>query len=392
MRVSFCTLGCKINQFYTECLKQKNIEEGNDVVSLEEKPDIAYVNTCAVTARAGSEGRKLYRKAKRNAKEVRILGCQAKLFPEDFEEKSYIDEKTLTHNGFKPTSSRTRPYLPIQFGCNNFCTYCIVPYARGKSYSLPINTIIKNTKNLIGNGYREIVLTGINIGNYQYRGKNLKNLLKELLKLDIRIRLTSIMPDCLDWEFIRLFENPHLMPHVHLSQQSGSDKILKRMRRKYVREKTLLVAQQLRKIREEIRLAGDFIVGFPGENQEDFKDTVNLIKKADFSHLHIFRYSQRPYTLASLYPAQVQDSIKKERANILKNLGELQRARFIRKSIGKVYQIIIEENENFGKNWATGMTPNYIKVHFPLNGKKKDIVPVKILKFENGLVYGKTKE
>jgi threonylcarbamoyladenosine tRNA methylthiotransferase MtaB len=392
MKVSFNTLGCKINQFYTECLKQKNIDEGNDVVSIEENPDIAYINTCTVTARAGSESRKLYRKAKRNAKKVRILGCQAKLFPKDFDEKYFIDENTLTQREFKPTSSRARPYLPIQFGCNNFCAYCIVPYARGKSYSLSGDIIIKNTKNLIENGYREVVLTGINIGNYQNGGKNLRDLLKELLKFDIRIRLTSIMPDCLDREFIKLFENQNLMPHIHLSQQSGSNKILKKMQRRYIREKTLLVSQQLRKIRKEMRLAGDFIVGFPGETEKDFDDTVNLIKEADFSHLHVFRYSQRPYTLASLYPVQVKDSIKKERAHKLKELGEFQRAKFIRKNIGKVYEVIIEENENLGKNWATGMTSNYIKVHFPLNGKKKDIVPVKILKFENGLVYGKTEE
>jgi threonylcarbamoyladenosine tRNA methylthiotransferase MtaB len=392
MKISFSTLGCKINQFYTECLKQKHIEDGNDVVSIDEKPDIAYVNTCAVTARAGSEGRKLYRKAKKNAKEVRILGCQAKLFPEDFNEKYYIDENILTHQEFKPTSSRARPYLPIQFGCNNFCTYCIVPYARGKSYSLPEDRIIKNIKDLIDNGYKEVILTGIHIGNYRYKEKGLKELLKELLKFDIRIRLTSITPDCLDNEFIELFENRNLMPHIHLSQQSGSNKILKRMQRKYTRDKTLWLAEKLRDTREEILLAGDFIVGFPGENEEDFNDTVNLIKEATFCHLHIFRYSSRPYTLASLYPQQIQDSVKKERAHKLKELGELQKSKFIRENIGKNYEVIIEESSNAAKKWSTGMTPNYIKVYFPSNGKKKDIVSVKILNFENDFVYGKTEE
>jgi len=392
MKVSFSTLGCKINQFYTECLKQKHIEDGNDVVSIDEKPDIAYVNTCAVTARAGSEGRKLYRKAKRNAKEVRILGCQAKLFPEEFKEKYYIDENILTHQGFKPTSSRARPYLPIQFGCNNFCAYCIVPYARGKSYSLSEDSIIKNIKDLIDNGYKEVIITGIHIGNYRHKNKDLKELLKELLRFNIRIRLTSLMPDCLNYEFLKLFENENLMPYVHLSQQSGSNKILKRMQRKYTRETTLIISKKLREIRKDIRIAGDFIVGFPGENEEDFNDTANLINVANFSHLHIFRYSRRPYTLASLYPAQVQDSVKKERAYKLKELGEFQKSKFIRENIGKVYEVIIEESNNTGKKWATGMTPNYIKVYFPLNGKKKDIVPVKILKFENGLVYGETEE
>jgi threonylcarbamoyladenosine tRNA methylthiotransferase MtaB len=392
MKVSFDTFGCKINQFYTNCLKQKHIKEGDEVVSLKENPDVAYINTCAVTSRAGSESRKLYRKAKKNAQEVRVLGCQAKIFPDEFEEKSFIDENTLSDNAFETISSRSRPYLPIQFGCNNFCTYCIVPYARGKSYSLSGNKIIKNIEKLIKNGYKEVVLTGIHIGDYQYKNSGLKELIKKLLRFNIRIRLTSLMPDCMDNEFIKLFENKNLMPHLHISQQSGSNKILKRMKRKYTRETTLQISKKLREIRKDIRLAGDFIVGFPGETKEDFKDTVNLIKKAGFSHLHIFRYSERAYTLANLYPDEVQDSVRKERADKLRILGKSQRAKFVRQNLGKIFNVIIEGNSNLGDKWLTGITPNYIKVHFPKNGKKKGIVPIKIWKFEKGLVYGKTEE
>jgi threonylcarbamoyladenosine tRNA methylthiotransferase MtaB len=392
MKVSFDTLGCKINQFYTNCLKQKHIKDGNEVVSLEETPDIAYINTCAVTARAGSESRKLYRKAKKTAKDVRILGCQAKLFPDEFEEEYECDENALTDKEFDTISSRARPYLPIQFGCNNFCSYCIVPYARGKSYSLPEDKIIKNIERLIDNGYKEVIITGIHIGNYHYKNIGLKELLKALLGFNIRIRLTSIKPNHLDYEFIKLFENENLMPHIHISQQSGSNKILKRMRRKYTRETTLLISKELRRIREDIRLAGDFIVGFPGETVDDFKNTLNLVKEANFSHLHIFRYSERPYTMASLYPDEVQDSIRKERANKLKKLGESERAKFVSMHLGKTFQVIIEGNSALGERWLTGITPNYIKVHFPENGKRKGIVPIKIMKFEKGLVYGKTTE
>ncbi len=392
MKVSFDTLGCKINQFYTNCLKQKNIKEGNEVVSIDENPDIAYINTCAVTARAGSESRKLYRKAKKIAKEVKVLGCQVKLFPNEFEEKYECNEDTLIDKEFESVSSRSRPYLPIQFGCNNFCSYCIVPYARGKSYSLPENKIIENIEKLIDNGYREVVLTGIHIGNYRYKNKDLKELLKELLRFNIRIRLTSLMPDYLNPEFIKLFGNEKLMPHLHLSQQSGSNKILKRMRRKYTRETTLLLSKKLREIRKDIRIAGDFIVGFPGETEKDFEDTENLIKEANFSHLHIFRYSERPYTLAKLYPNEVQDSVRKERANRLKKLGKSQRAKFIEANLGKTFEVIIEGNSSLDEKWLTGITPNYIKVHFPEDGKKKGIVPIKITKFEKGVVYGKTEE
>ena len=182
------------------------------------------------------------------------------------------------------------------------------------------------------------------------------------------------------------------MPYIHLSQQSGSNKVLKRMQRKYTRETTLLVSKKSRKIREDIRLAGDFIVGYPGETEDDFKDTENLVKEANFSHLHIFRYSERPYTLANLYPDEIQDSVRKERANKLKKLGESERAKFISMNLGKTFEVIIEGNSALGERWLTGITPNYIKVHFPENGKKKGIVPVTISKFEKGLVYGKTKE
>ncbi len=392
MKVSFDTLGCKINQFYTNCLKQKHKKEGNEVVSIDEKPDIAYINTCAVTARAGSESRKLYRKAKRNAKEVRILGCQAKLFSHEFEEKYECDENNLIDKEFETLSSRSRPYLPIQFGCNNFCSYCIVPYARGKNYSLPKDKIIENIEKLIDHDYREVVISGIHIGNYCYKNKGLKELLKELLRYNIRIRLTSLKPDYLDDEFIKLFENKNLMPHIHISQQSGSNKILKNMQRKYTRETTLLVSKKLKKIREDIRIAGDFIVGFPGETEKDFKQTENLVKEARFSHLHIFRYSERPYTLANLYPDEVQDSIRKERAYRLKNLADLQRAKFIEENIGKTFEVIIESKSNLGEKWLTGITPNYIKVHFLENGHIKGIVPIRIVKFEKGLTYGETKK
>lgn len=392
MKVSFNTLGCKINQFYTNCLKQKYIEEGNDVVSLEETPNIAYINTCAVTARAGSESRKLYRKAKKNACEVLILGCQAKLFPYEFEEEYCIDEDHLVDKDYTPISGRARPYLPIQFGCNNFCAYCIVPYARGKSYSLPDTKIIENIKKLIDKGYKEVVLTGIHIGNYQYKKQSLKELLEKLLNFNINIRLTSITPNYFDMDFINLFKNKNLMPHIHLSQQSGSNKILKKMQRNYNREKTLWLAEKLRNIRRDIRLAGDFIVGFPGETEKDFADTANLIERAKFSHLHIFRYSERPYTLAGFYPDKVKDSTKKERARILKKLGELKRKEFVEKNIGEVYDVIIEGKSHLSKGLLTGITPNYIKIHFIANGKKTGIVSVEILKFENGLVYGKAKK
>lgn len=392
MKVAFLTLGCRINQFYTDCIKQKHIDKGDDIVYLRDKPDIAYINTCSVTNHAGHESRKIFRKVKRYAREIRIMGCQGKLFPEEFENSVFIDESTWIKSFSNPLQERKRAYLPIQSGCNNFCTYCIVPYARGKNYSLPKDLVIQHLKERIGVGYKEVVFTGLHIGSYKYKNTNLVSLLKESLKLNIRIRLSSIKPDIFNREFIELFKNENLMPHIHLSQQSGDNKILKSMGRTYTKDKTLWISEELRKIRENIRIAGDFIVGFPGEGDSEFNNTVNLIRKANFSHLHIFRYSKRPYTLASLYPDHVQDLVKKQRSEILMDLAKKQREIFIQEQIGRSYRVLIEYKSSLGNGYVSGITPNYIKVHFQQNGGKKDFVPVVIKGLNKGYVYGEIEE
>ncbi len=392
MKVAFITLGCKLNQFYTDCIKQKHLNNGDEVVSIKDKPDIAYINTCGVTTRAGHKSRKTFRKAKKYAKEIRIMGCQGKLFPEEFENTVFIDESGWIKEYSNPHQERKRAYLPIQAGCNNFCTYCIVPYARGKNYSLPKDIVIKHLNERIATGYKEVVFTGLHIGSYKYKNIDLTSLLKESLKLNVRIRLSSIKPDIIDRKFLELFQYKNLMPHLHLSQQSGDDKILRRMGRNYKRDKTLWLSEELQKIREDVRLAGDFIVGFPGEGDMEFNNTVNLIKEAHFSHLHVFRYSKRPYTLASLYPNQVPESIKKERVETLIDLAKTQRENFINEQIGRVYSVLVENKSPIGNGYVTGITPNYIKVHFQMNEKKEAFVPVLIKGLKKGYVYGKIRE
>lgn len=392
MKVAFITLGCKVNQFYTDCIKQKHINNGDKVTSLYDIPDIAYINTCAVTTHAGHESRKIFRKAKKYAKEIRIMGCQGKLFPEEFENYKFIDETDWIKRYSNPHQERKRAYLPIQAGCNNFCTYCIVPYARGKNYSLPKEVVIRNLKERIDEGYKEVVLTGMHIGSYKYNNSNLISLLEELLKFNVRIRLTSIKPDFIDEKFLELFQNDNLMPHLHISQQSGDNKILKRMARTYKRDKTIWISEKLLDINKNARIAGDFIVGFPGEGQDEFRSTLNLIKEAHFSHLHIFRYSRRPYTMASLYPEQVPEIVKKERSKILIEFGKEQRENFIKQQIGKKYYVLVENKSHLGNGFSSGITPNYIKVHFQYNKSDKDFLPVIIKDFKNGYVYGKIEE
>lgn len=392
MKVAFITLGCRINQFYTDCIKQKHIDEGDEIAPLIDKPDIVYINTCGVTTHAGHKSRKIYRKAKRYAKEIRIMGCQGKLFPEEFKNSTFVDESTLIKRYSNPLQIRKRTYLPIQEGCNNFCTYCIVPYARGRNYSLKKETVIRNLKERMDAGHKEVVFTGTNIGSYKNKDTDLASLLKESLQFNIRIRLSSIKPDDINRDLLELFHYKNLMPHLHLSQQSGDNKILKRMGRNYKRDKTIWISEELHKIRENVRIAGDFIVGFPGEGEAEFKNTLHLIREARFSHLHIFRYSKRPYTLASLYPDQVPDSIKKKRFEILMALGKKQRDSFINKQIGSKYHILIENKSSLGGGFLFGITPNYIKVHFQKNHRDEEFVPVVIKDFQNGYVYGEIEQ
>lgn len=358
------------------------------MVKLEDNPDVAYINTCTVTKKAGHKSRKLFRKAKKYAREVKVLGCHAKLFPEEFEDSEYINEIELYEEFPMPFQDRHRAYLPVQMGCNNFCSYCIVPYARRKSVSLPPDSVFEYLEKIIGEGYREVIITGIHIGNYNYRGIRIIQLLSDILNYNIRVRLTSLHPDKVNGDFLSLFDNENLMPYLHLSQQSGSNKILKRMNRSYGKEKTMWISKEIEKSYENIRIGGDFIAGFPGEGEDEFIETVDLIERANFSHLHVFRYSSRNRTLASLYPHKVDERVKNLRSKKLIELGKRQRRKYVKKVTGKSYRVIVQPPDSIKESFNYGITPDYLKVYFKKDGLKEKLAEVEVREMKGDLIYG----
>ncbi len=361
MKVCFLTLGCKLNQYDAERLKEIHIKKGDIIVSIDEKPDIIYVNTCSVTSLAGHQSRNLFRRAKKITDKVLVLGCHAKLFPEEFDGAEFYNSED---NGINVFQERMRAYLKIQEGCNNFCSYCIVPYARGENRSVPPDRILEELEKKIDSGYCEIILTGTHIGNYYYDGIKLKDVVEMILKRKVHLRLSSLSPSEIDDSFIHLFEYENLAPHIHISQQSGDNKILKLMRRKYTREDTIKIVEKIRKVREDVNIGADFIVGFPYEDDNAFQNSLKLIEEANFTYLHIFRYSPRPFTLAKLFEDNVSDKKKIERSKVMKEFGDKNNYRFREKMLGKVYKVFPVRKFDKQDKMYYGFTPNYIRVLF----------------------------
>lgn len=384
MKICFLTLGCKLNQYNTEMIKEIHLKKGDKIVSIDEKPDVIYVNTCSVTSLAGHQSRNLYRRAKKVTDEVLVLGCHAKLFPEEFTGAKFYNIK---NNGINIFQERMRAYLKIQEGCNNFCSYCIVPYARGENKSISPYTIIKELDEKMNVGYCEIILTGTHIGNYEYDGWKLKDVVRMILKKGVHLRLSSLSPKDIDDEFIRLFEYDNLAPHLHISQQSGDNRILKLMKRNYTREDTLNIIEKLRKIRPEINIGADFIVGFPYEDDNAFENSLRLIKEGDISYLHIFRYSPRPFTLARLYDDNVPDYLKMERSNVMRKIGDENNYRFRERMLYKIYKVFPVRKFDKQDKLYYGFTPNYIRVLFSKEPFFKP-VNVRITKITMDRTYG----
>jgi len=385
MKVAILTLGCKLNQYESEMVKEMHLKRGDTIVSLKDAPDLVYINTCSVTAMAGHESRNLFHRALSTGAEVKVMGCHAKLFPEEFENAAFFDPDTI--KGINIYQERMRAYVRIQKGCENFCTYCIVPYARGENRSFPPEQIIKEVKEKTRAGFFEIILTGTHIGNYNYKGVKLPDLIKMLLDENIQVRLSSLKPDNINDELIELFEHERLAPHIHISQQSGDNRILKWMGRNYTGEDTIRIVSELRGIRPEINIGADFIVGFPGEDEEAFQNSVRLVEEAFITYLHVFRYSPRPFTLATLLPNQVHDSVRKMRSKILRKLGTKNNFEYRKTMVGKVFRVIPSRKMDYEDRLYYGFTPNYIRVLFSKEPVQNP-VDVKITHITEERTYG----
>jgi threonylcarbamoyladenosine tRNA methylthiotransferase MtaB len=432
-KVALASLGCKVNQYDATALANLFEKRGYKVVNFSEKADIYIINTCTVTHLADRKSRQLIRRAKRKnpVSLVVVTGCYAQVSPEEVKnipevdvvagtrnlaqlvnlvEKIYRGQPTETRynlvcgfNCVQPyeelpvlsMTERTRAYVKIQEGCNNFCTYCIVPYARGPLRSRQPKKVLDEVTSLTQKGFKEIVLTGIHIGAYgqdlesQINLTNLLSFLTDIPSLK-RLRLSSIEPQDVNPALIKFIaEQPKICRHLHIPLQSGDNEILRNMGRRYnVREFRDLVNLTRGQI-NEVALTTDLIVGFPGETEQQFKNTYSFVREIAFSRLHVFKYSPRPGTLAATFSNQVRETVKKERSELLISLGKELARSFALQYVGHKVKVLVEEEAGFYPGYLKGFTDNYLTAIFPgsleLRGQ---IVKVKVKEVENNLLKG----
>ncbi len=406
MKVSILTLGCKVNQTESSIIEGNLRKHGISIVSLSEHPDYCIVNTCTVTSKSDYQSRQLIRRSVKAGAKVIVTGCYSQLMPDEV--RKIADVHTIVKNSDKLQiinmitnntkdnsscfSDRSRPYIKVQDGCNNACTYCIVPKARGRSRSIDVSEVIRQALEFESYGYHEIVLTGIHLGTYGYDlipKTNLSDLIRMLLKQTKipRIRLSSLELNEIDSEIIELFQEKRLCKHVHIPLQSGDDNILKHMNRKYTTDDYKTVIETLKTGITEISLGTDIIVGFPGEGEKEFKNTKTFLNSLPLTYMHIFPFSSRPNTVASQIPVHVPSSVKKERVNELKAIHTNKKEAHLNSQINRILDIIIEERCN--ENYSVGTSSNYTKVRVYDNGHpEKSLIYVRISEREGDMLRG----
>lgn len=423
-KAAFYTLGCKLNFSETSTISRQLSDIGFEKTEFRDKADLYVINTCSVTENANKQCRKIIKKAKLISPNsfIVVTGCFAQLKPKEISKIKEVDmvlganekfnlpkllenlknkENSEIHgceisklNYFSSysLSDRTRSFMKIQDGCDYPCTYCTIPLARGKSRSDSINNVVKTAKKIAANGVKEIVITGVNIGDFKDNKKDFSDLIYELDHIEglERFRISSIEPNLISDNLIHTVkQSKKFMPHFHIPLQSGSDMILRRMKRRY---QTKLYRQKITKITSEIKdvcIGADVIVGFPGETDEEFTKTLNFIKDLPISYLHVFTYSERDNTSAVLMDGVV---IKKDRANRSKRLrilsNKLQRS-FYEKYINSIHTVLFEQENKQG--YLFGFTENYIRVKIPFSEKIcKSCQTVKLLRIDtDGLMIAK---
>ena len=434
--VAFLTLGCKVNQIETQSMSELFRRAGYEIKEFGEDADIYVINTCSVTAVGEKKSRQQIRRAHRMnpGAVIAVTGCYAQLAPEDIaaiegvglvvgtkdrqnivtmaEEAaaSYARERKATSKvgnirethefeelivdvkGDIAPHQRTRAFIKIQEGCENFCTYCIIPYTRGPLRSRHLDSIRSEAKRLAEEGYREIVLTGIHLGAYgrDFKdGTTLADAVETILqeKSFARVRLSSLESVEVDERLLTMMKNePRFAPHLHLPLQAGSDEILRRMNRHYNTAEFIDLTERLRKEVPSLALTTDIIVGFPGETEELFAETLKNAELIGFSKIHVFPYSVRPGTPAATMPNQVPELVKKERVHRLEAVGERTAAKFRQSSVGCVKEVLIETIDA-EKNIADGLTDTYIRVYCDADAVRGgQLVSLRLVReYEDGL-------
>ncbi len=423
--VAFYTLGCKVNQYETEVIKKDFIENGYSEVEFEKISDVYVINTCTVTSVADKKNRKMIRRAKSinpNAVVV-VTGCYAqtnnnelsKMLGIDYiigntkkenvydivskeQEKIQVtnifEDREYSHKKYSTLREKARAFVKIQDGCNKFCSYCKIPYARGKSRSRGIENIMEEIQELSKEGFKEIIVTGINMSEYGldlFPQTNFDDVLEKILAIDgiERVRVSSVYPDTLTDKFIYLLKtNKKLMPHLHVSIQNLDDIILKSMKRSYNAHYVIEILSKIKNEIPDLSITADIIVGFTGETEEQFQNTVNNVEQIEFTDLHVFPYSDREKTAASLMLNKIDQSLKKERVRKIEKLMMNKSNEFRKKQIGKERYVYVEEVKD---GYAIGHTENYLKTKIKLNNeiiKISDTLKVIIKNFKQDTLEG----
>jgi len=418
-KIAIATLGCKVNK-YDSAVIHKLLEGAEySFVPFDQQADIYIVNTCTVTKRADYQSRQLIRRSHRLNQDALIIvtGCYAQRAPQEIKEIQGVDytvgvgEKgrivdLINGSPGKEVSSEitndipafpehTRAFLKVQDGCDSYCSYCVVPYARGRSKSLQKEETIRNISKLTELGYREIVLTGIHLGSYGWDlmpPTRLSNLLRSIEHegISCRIRLSSIEPTEFDDDLIDLISSsPIICNHLHIPLQSGADEVLKRMNRPYSSELFKELVKKLVSAIPDLNIGVDVIVGFPGESHENFTNTVSVIEELPIGYLHVFPYSRRPGTPAADFPDQVDSKTIKNRGKILRGIGNRKREEFYRRFLGKRLSVLIESKRDVDTKYLKGFSRNYIPVLIDVGEDMvNEEIPVTITKVRDGKVFG----
>jgi threonylcarbamoyladenosine tRNA methylthiotransferase MtaB len=398
-RVAIATLGCKTNQFESAAMIEQFERAGYAVVPFTQPADIYVVNSCTVTARTDAETRRLIRRARRLNPAARIVatGCYAQVAPGELEQMPELDsvlgnrekqdiiglvetgesrvsdisgERTFGPLKLESFAEHTRAFLQAQNGCNSFCTYCIVPYARGRSRSVPLEDVLQEVRKLSANGYREVVLTGIHLGAYGLDLTPAESLTELVRRIDAeglvpRLRIGSLEPNELTDELLTLMAKSEIIcPHLHLPLQSGSDAVLQRMGRRYT---AAFFRDLMARISEAVPhafIGADVIAGFPGESEDEFNETLQLLEELPFSDLHVFPYSRRPGTRAAELPGQIPGNVINKRAAFLRGSAAGKKAGFLKKQVGRELPVLVQGFDS-NSSVCNGISRNYVTVRFP---------------------------
>jgi threonylcarbamoyladenosine tRNA methylthiotransferase MtaB len=418
-KVAFHTLGCRLNFSESGSIAQGFVERGYEIVDFGQQADVVFLNTCTVTDGADSTCRNLIRKAQSSSPEAKIVvaGCYAQMEAEKIKQMQGVDlilgtsekykvfdyldsednlqihiDKSADFFGAATTQgdAHTRAFLKIQDGCNYVCSFCIIPFARGRSKAISVASALKEAQNLAGQGFKEIVLTGVNIGEYESAsGEKLIDLVKAVADLpDIqRLRLGSVEPNTITKELLETLKaSGKYQDHFHIPLQSASNTILQSMRRKYSIEQYRELLAMIQSYFPQAAFGADVIVGYPGESEENFLETFNFLRSSPLTHLHVFPYSKRKGTTAAKYENHIQASVKKDRVRTLILLGEAKLDEFSHSMVGQNTEVLFETQHD---NIWEGYSSNYLKIRVKSSmDLKNKILPVHITNFTGGKLYG----